>query len=703
MTLDQTDFDVKYWELDVDVTNIVGQIIHGKVTMTSECTVDGVTTVDYDFHSNMTVDSVFMGGNTVSYTRPNYLIRITLDRTYNEGEQFTTVVYYHGHPPGGGFGSFTWDTHNGQPIISTLSEPEGAREWWPCKDMPHDKSDSSDVYITVQDNLTATSNGSLVSNIDNGNGTRTFHWHNSYPITTYLISLAISNYQSFTDWYVNTSGDSMPIVNYVYPEHYNQAVEDLNIVPQAVGIFAELFGEYPFINEKYGHSIFPWGGAMEHQCNTSYGSGLITGSHYYDWIAVHELAHMWFGDMISCDTWPNIWMNEGFASYLEALWTEELLGHQAYLNYMMFNNDVEYPSGPIYDPWPLFDGNTVYDKGSWVLHMLRGVMGDEAFFDGMYTYANHPDHQYGTITSQQFQAIMEQYYGADLTWFFQQWLWGVNRPDYEYSWMTENVGGGQYELFLHIDQTQSYPSPDVFTMPIKIYPRVGGVDTMITVFNDSREDDFRVILEGNPSMVRFDIDDWVLKFENEAAYTMNIVTTELPDGDPGVPYNETIEARGGSGQYTFSVYSGTIPDGLTLTGNTGVLSGTPNTGGLFVFTVRCTDSQYTDDQDYTVRIGPVVNIEEDEVSGPSRFALLGNYPNPFNNSTVIRFRLGESAPVRLEIYSLLGQKIATLIDHRLDSGEYEVTWNADMVSSGVYFYRLTAGNENRVRKMTLLK
>jgi aminopeptidase N len=174
IVLDQTDFDVKYWELDIDVTNIVGQIIHGKVTMTSECTVDDVTTVDYDFHSNMTVDSAFMGGNPVSYTRPNNIVRITLDRTYNEGEHFTTVVYYHGHPPGGGWGSFSWDQHNGQPIISTLSEPEGAREWWPCKDMPHDKSDSSDVLITVPDYLVATSNGSLVSNVDNGNGTRTF-------------------------------------------------------------------------------------------------------------------------------------------------------------------------------------------------------------------------------------------------------------------------------------------------------------------------------------------------------------------------------------------------------------------------------------------------------------------------------------------------------------------------------------------------
>lgn len=702
-TLDQTDYDVKYWDLRINVTNINGQVIYGNVTMTSECTVDGVTTVDYDFNSSMVVDSAFMGGESVSYTRPSNLVRITLDRTYNQGEQFTTLIYYHGHPPGGGFGSFTWDTHNGQPIISTLSEPEGAREWWPCKDMPHDKADSADVYYTVPDDLVATSNGLLVSNIDNGNGTRTFHWHESYPISTYLITLAVSNYQSFTDWYHSTSGDSMPVTNYVYPEHYNQAVTDLSFTPEAIGVYAGLFGEYPFINEKYGHTIFPWGGAMEHQCNTSYGQWLIRGDHYYDWIVVHELSHQWFGDMITCDTWPNVWMNEGFASYCEALWTENQQGHEAYLDYMRNVNYVSDPSGPIYDPSPLFDGNTVYSKGSWVLHMLRGVMGDEAFFDGMYGYANDPDRMYGTVTSQQFQAIMEQYYGAGLGWFFQQWLWGVNRPTYQYSWLTENIGGGQYDLFLHIDQVQNAPAPDIFTMPIKIYPRVNGVDTMVTVWNDSRDEDYRFTFDGDPTMVRFDIDDWILKNKSQVSYTMHIVTNELPDGDPGVPYDETIEARGGSGQYTFSVYDGTIPDGLDLDPDTGVLSGTPASEGVYVFTIRCTDNTYEDFKEYIVAIGVTVGIDDNGVTQPTNFALIGNYPNPFNNATVIKYRLSEESPVRLELYNLVGQKVATLVDGVVSSGEHEVVWDAKYVSSGVYFYRLTAGDKSSVRKMTLIK
>ena len=381
--LDQTDFDARYWELHFDVTNVSGQILTGKAILTSEANVNGLASIEYNFTTGMTVDSVRMNGTPVAFTRPSNLLHITLDRAYNAGELFTTSVYYHGQPDPSGFGSFTWDSHNGQPIISTLSEPEGARDWWPCKDTPHDKADSADVYITCGSAYTGVSNGVLVNNQDNGNGTRTFHWDISYPITTYLVCMAVSNYQSFTDWYVGIDGDSMPVTNYVYPELYDQAVEDFNIVPEALGIYASMFGEYPFVREKFGYSLFPWSGGMEHQDNVFFGSMLVSGNHYYDWITVHELSHQWFGDAITCDTWPDIWMNEGFASYCEALYYERLNGFDYYISYEQSNNAVYDPSGPIYNPSQLFDGNTVYNKGSWVLHMLRGVMGDSAFFQGM--------------------------------------------------------------------------------------------------------------------------------------------------------------------------------------------------------------------------------------------------------------------------------------------------------------------------------
>ncbi len=601
IALNQSDFDVRYWELDIDVTDIGGQTISGAVIMTSESVIDGLILAEYDFHSSMTVDQVTMDGSPVSYSHAGGILTITLDQTYNTGDEFTTVVSYHGHPPG----SFTWNTHSGQPIISTLSEPEGAREWWPCKDMPHDKADSADIIITVPDNLVATSNGVLISDTDNGDGTRTFHWKESYPITTYLISLAISNYQSFTDWYTPDIGDPMPIINYVYPEDYADAVEDLSITPQVMGVFADMFGEYPFINEKYGHSEFPWGGAMEHQCNTSYGAVLIRGDHAYDWILIHELAHQWFGDKITCDIWPDIWMNEGFASYLEALYEENQWGFDAYRNYMLYMNSVNDPSGPIYDPGYLFDSNTVYDKGSWVLHMLRAVMGDQAFFDGMYGYANHPDHQYGTITTLEFRDIMAGYYGAPLDWFFDEWVWGENRPEYEYSWLDEEIGGGQYELFLHIDQVQGLPAPEIFTMPIKIYPFVNGIETETTIWNNSRAADYRIVVDGNVTQLQLDKYDWILKEVNQVAYTMNIVTTELPEIYLGIEYAAQVEARGGQPPYRFEVVAGDLPSGLVLDEDTGYITGVPDVEGESAFTIRCTDSSgpiLSDSQDYSMTV-----------------------------------------------------------------------------------------------------
>ncbi len=705
--LDQSDFDVKYWDLTLDVTDVSGQTISGKVIMTSQAVVNSLSTIDYDLNASMIVDSVKVGGQPAVYNHHGNILTITLDRAYNIGELFTTTVTYGGTPVGGGFGSFTWNTHNGQPIISSLSEPEGAREWWPCKDQPHDKADSADVRIITPLALTGTSNGLLVSNVDNGNGTRTFHWHVSYPITTYLICVSVSNYRSFTDWYVYADGDSMPVTHYVYPELYNSAVIDLSITPAAIGIFASMFGEYPFITEKYGHSLFPWSGAMEHQDNTSYGSMLITGNHYYDMILVHELSHQWFGDMITCDIWPDVWMNEGFASYCEALYTERTSGLAAYLNYMRINNGVSDPSGPIYNPSELFDGNTVYSKGSWVLHMLRGVMGDSSFMQGFRAYANNPDHMYGTITTRQFQHLMEPYYGADLAWFFDEWVWGQNRPIYRYSWLKQDIGNGQYEIFLHVRQTQASPAPSVFTMPIRIYPRINNVDTLITVWNNSRIGDFRFIVNGNPTTLGFDKNNWILRDATSETYGLNIVTTSLPDGNYQSAYNQTIEARGGTQPYHYAVFSGSLPPDLNLNLDTGVISGNLTTIGTYTFTIRCTDSSSpakNDDQDYTIHVLEVQGISDQNPGNiPTDFMAMGNYPNPFNSSTVIKLDLPEAGNIKVDIYNMLGQHIGTLFDGYMGAGEKEIVWNGNAVSSGIYFYKVTSGDRTATRKMLLIK
>jgi len=600
----QEDYDVFFYRLDLDASDLVYENIIGTASTYAVSLVDDFDVVLLDFSSNMEVDSVKSGGDDVAYTHASDYLEIYLNQTYNAGEDFEVTVSYHGHPGPSYFGEvFWWDTHNGFPIIQTLSSPWGAREWWACKDDPSDKADSADANYTVRDDMIAASEGILVEVIDNGNGTKTYKWQERYPIVTYLISLAATNYEVIDDWYYTLDADSMPVTHYVYPEHYNNALEDLSITPDAIACYADRFMEYPFTEEKYGHAIFEWGGAMEHQTCTSYGSGLIWGNHWYDWILVHELAHMWWGDMVTCATWPDIWLNEGFASYCEALWQEHLGGWSAYHDWMVNSLRVSDPSGPIYDPDPLFGGNTVYHKGAWVLHMLRHVMGEEAFFEGMIDYGSR--YAYSTATTAEFQAVMEDHYPTgDLSWYFTPWLYGVDRPWYDYSYVCEDIGGGEYELFLHVDQKQLYPVP-FFTMPIDFLIEGATEETTYVAFNDTLVSDWRVVFSEVPVAVTLDPGDWILTLKRQGEYSLNIVTTSLPQGTVGEYYSQVVEARGGNLPYSWEVSEGELPLGLNLSPSTGEIYGDPSQEEIAYFTITVTDyNARSDDQRFALVINP---------------------------------------------------------------------------------------------------
>jgi aminopeptidase N len=318
----QGDFDAIYYGLDLKI-NVSTEIIYGAVTMQAKSKVTNLNTVALDLYDNMTVDSIKMETTNLSYTHSADLINITLDRTYTLDESFLLTVYYHGHPVEGGFQAFDFSYHGSpsMPIISSLSEPYFARTWWPCKDHPSDKADSADINVTIPSNLIVASNGVLKTVIDNGDGTKTYKWHESYPITTYLVSVAITNYQIFSDYYHYSPTDSMEVRYFVYPEYYSEAVANYGITVGAIEFFAQTFGEYPFVTEKYGMAHFPWGGGMEHQTCTS-----LLYSWYDSYVIVHELSHQWWGDYITCGSWHHIWLNEGFATYCEALYYEHLYG-----------------------------------------------------------------------------------------------------------------------------------------------------------------------------------------------------------------------------------------------------------------------------------------------------------------------------------------------------------------------------------------
>ncbi len=511
-SLASQNIDVLYYRLNFDF-QLSPNHMQAQTLIRFKPTEDNVSGIDLDFDSYLSIDGV--SGGVSNWQVNGYVLSITLDRAYNNGEIVEVTVDYSGIPRSYGFyAGFNISNHgsvsNGTeaPIISTLSEPYGARSWWPCKDDPSDKPDSVDIIITVPDNyyngyrMYAVSNGSLRSITDNLDGTRTFFWHERYPIATYLVSLAISNYRIYSDYYVNTAGDSMPVHFYVYPERYDNALDNYGSTVDMIATYSNLFVEYPFFEEKYGMANFNWGGAMEHQTVSSMGSMNF-------WVVAHELAHQWFGDLVTCADFHHIWLNEGWASYMEALYAERLGGSGEYRSYMM--DMAYYGGGTIFveDPFnePVFAG-IVYNKGAWVLHMLRNVMGNDLFFPAVRAYLIDQQFSYKAATTEDFQAVMEQFYGASLQWFFQQWIYGSGYPQYYYDWWYEQRGD-QYVTTVAIEQVQN---GQVFTMPVDLMLMTipGPVRDTVQVFNDRRFQTFQFVTDKKPAGVSFDPEDWIL-------------------------------------------------------------------------------------------------------------------------------------------------------------------------------------------------
>lgn len=512
-------YDVKYYKLDLTI-NHTSQTISGNITCNAKVVQSNVTEIYYDFINSMIVDSVLFNGNNTSFSRGTNTVVVQTNTSLNQGDDFTTVVYYHGTPASGGFGSFEFSSQGGYPLIWSLSEPYGAKDWWVVKDTPADKADSADIWLTVSTSLTPVSNGNLMEVVNNGNGTHTYKWHVSYPIAPYLVSLAITNYALYTNYYHYSPTDSMPITHYLYPSSLNSNISQLNKTPGMIEIFAERFGEYPFINEKYGHAQFGWGGGMEHQTISSMGG-------FGDGLIAHELAHMWYGDNITCKDWHHIWLNEGFATMGEGLIYEAWNGKAAYNSYIadeMYY--AKFASGTIYvqdisSEWEIFNSYRTYSKACVFLHMLRGIVGDSTFFNILRTYSYDPSVAYGNAVTEDFQAIAENVSGLDLNYFFQQWIYGVNYPTYSVVWSKNSLGGNLYDLALKITQS-SNSNPSFFTMPIQIKVNSSTGDTIITVFNNAQVQNFNITVANEPISITVDPNNWILK-------TINSVVVGIED------------------------------------------------------------------------------------------------------------------------------------------------------------------------------
>ncbi|MGB8656459.1 MAG: M1 family aminopeptidase [Candidatus Zixiibacteriota bacterium] len=610
-TMAEADYDAKYYRLDLTL-NDTTQIVYGSVYLYAQALITGFNVVDLNFFDNsqMYVDSIINNNAHASFTWNSNLIHVFLNGTYNN-QPFDLTVYYHGHPLEGGLASFDWGTHGSpsKPIICTLSEPYFAQAWWPCKDLPRDKADSVDINTTVRSDLYVASNGLLREIVDHGS-TKTYKWHERYPITTYLVSIAATNYAIFSNWYHTLAGDSIPVNYYVYPEYLSQAQSLYPVTPSMIRYYAETFGEYPWVEEKYGMAHFTWGGAMEHQTCTS-----ILYSWYSETVIAHELSHQWWGDYITCHNWHHIWLNEGFATYCEALWAEHKGGASGYHSYM---NGAQFLSGgsifiqDTTDANGIF-GNIVYDKGAWVLHMLRHMVGDSTFFHIFRSYYSDPRYANGVAETEDFQGICEAVSSKDLDYFFQEWIYGTYYPRYQYSYTFQAAGGGYYDVFIHLDQTQS-TNPNFFTMPIDLRVATSSGNTTVVAFNDPRHKDFVVRVPSAPTSVSIDPDGWILKSSSSVSYGMNIVTTDLRSAALSSAYAETLLAMGGVPPYKWKVQIDSLPNGLVLDSLTGIISGVPTVLDSFDFTVKVTDSSSpakTDNQQLYILVNQTSFIHGD--------------------------------------------------------------------------------------------
>ena len=473
-----SDYDLIYqrmeWEINPEIYYIKGTVTSHFISKS-----DSLSDIEFDLHAGLIVDSIIQNDQQLIYLREGNKISIGLNDTLSENETDSLKIFYGGEPGDSGFGSFVRNSHNGVPIIWTLSEPYGALDWWPCKQSLSDKIDSIDIIVTSPEQYRTASNGLLVSETVN-NGLRKMHWQHRHPIATYLVAIAVTNYISYSDFVDLEDGRQIEIQNFVYPENESYARENTPKTIEIMELFNNLIGEYPFADEKYGHAQFGWGGGMEHQTMSfmhNFGFDLVA----------HELAHQWFGNYITLGSWQDIWLNEGFATYLTGLAYENLLQEYWWKRWKKLNVEriVSQPDGSVFvrdtsNVGRLFSSRLSYSKGAYLLHMLRWVLGDEPFFNAIRNYFEDPEVANGFATTNQFINHLEAVGDTSLTEFFNDWFYGEGYPVYS----AQFTNKASQQLEIKLSQVSSHESVGFFEMPVTV-----------RVYNSSKTDsaNFRLV------------------------------------------------------------------------------------------------------------------------------------------------------------------------------------------------------------------
>lgn len=519
-------YDVKQYILDLQISD-TSAVISGNVTIKAVATaavdtfaIELINTLVTN-QTYMIVDSVFINGVSKTFQHQNHLIFIPTTTSISQDELFSTQIFYHGKAK-----SYS-DMGNGVRVNSqsnttfsySHSEPFGAKIWFPVKQTLTDKADSTIFYITTDSSNTTGSNGLLVSKTVLPDGKCKHKWVSHYPIDFYLISFVVGKpYEDRTFYTPLPNQDSLFMQYLLIPDsttysYYNVALEKLN---QIIYLYSEKFGMYPFKNEKFGVSIA--GGGMENQTMITI-SGLDTAMWIYNyniscWISAHETAHQWFGDYVTSSTWNNIWLTEGIATYAEYV-AVQYLESQIRADSMMIihNNNVKSISGgSVYVPISqssnadrIFDGRLSYEKGAFVMHMLRyEINNDTLFFEAMRNYLNA--FAYSTATTEDFKQSVASTTSINFDDFFNQWIYGEGYPIFHLNWSQSND-----TLTVMSNQTASTAVTPLFKTHLDLKINFTSGDTTIRLFQGANNEVYKLCFSDTVTSVTFDPKGWLLQ------------------------------------------------------------------------------------------------------------------------------------------------------------------------------------------------
>ncbi|MBI5805407.1 T9SS type A sorting domain-containing protein [candidate division TA06 bacterium] len=676
------------------------------------------------------VDSVKLDGSHTGYSLSADTLFLTADfASVGVGQSFNLEVFYRGgnfSKNGVWSNGYYWfkqgvargtSTDTLHTLGYTMSEPQDARAWMPCFDEPWDKADSGcSISITLPDSFAAASNGLLQDTLRSGDRL-TWRWQEDSAIATYLMCFTASRYAMWSDTAHLASGRAVPLNYFIWPEDSALSRIVFATVPGITSLYDSLFHDYPFC--KYGMAVvYPvYFGGMEHQTMTTISRSWLLGNVQKG--VVHELAHMWYGDLVTCGTWPDIWLNEGFASYLEAVhyeWeTDSLPGN--YMN-RWFWRALSGTANlyPIYNPpenlW--FDYPLVYNKGAWVLHGLRWVMGDTAFFPMMRAYAD--SFANGNAITTDFQRIGEQHHSSSLQWFFDQWVYRAGHPIYSTA-IYYKTQGDSNSAWVKLRQTST--TGELYKMPLALACSTSaGFDSVTVVWDSLTSQDFLVYDDQPVAGIKLDPDSWVLKEWNDSLpHLTGFLVPIKRDKGAIVPCWNRFTADttiAGYNLYRSADSAGPFTRiNAAIITDTVYFDGPLNNGDVFFYCITAVNGV---DTCYETHFSNILSgMAEDGVEGTpgegepvTGLGLTQAAPNPFKQSTVINYQLTRPGLAAIKVYNVQGQLVKTLVNAVKPAGRHQAQWNGrdetgNRTSSGIYFARLEAEGRTITRTLQYVK